>query len=175
VQCSALTRTQWRAAEHELDLTAPVPDPQRTSTEADKVATTATPPLDECFCQPGGVPPRKRLGDAAGRAQAVSAVPMPAPVASPRRQPSSTSAPAPASQPGGPWREWSPFQTTVSYKIPPELARELDERLHDLREPVGLTVVAAITHLLDQDDAAIGRLIDRAEQAKPRPGRRAGR
>jgi len=104
-----------------------------------------------------------------------SGVPMPAPVASPRRRPSSTSAPAPASQPGGPWREWSPFQTTVSYKIPPELARELDERLHDLREPVGLTVVAAITHLLDQDDAAIGRLIDRAEQAKPRPGRRAGR
>ena len=100
---------------------------------------------------------------------------MPAPVASPRRRPSSRSTPAPTSQPGGLWREWSPFQTTVSYKIPPELARELDERLHDLREPVGLTVVAAITHLLDQDDAAIGRLIDRAEQAKPRPGRRAGR
>jgi len=104
-----------------------------------------------------------------------SAPPMPAPVASPRRRPSSRSTPAPTSQPGGLWREWSPFQTTVSYKIPPELARELDERLHDLREPVGLTVVAAITHLLDQDDAAIGRLIDRAEQAKPRPGRRAGR
>jgi len=104
-----------------------------------------------------------------------SAAPMPAPVASPRHRPSSTSAPAPASQPDGPWREWSPFQTTVSYKIPPELARELDERLHDLREPVGLTVVAAITHLLDQDDAAIGRLIDQAEQAKPRTGRRAGR
>jgi len=58
---------------------------------------------------------------------------------------------------------------------PARACPKLDERLHDLREPVGLTVVAAITHLLDQDDAAIGRLIDRAEQAKPRPGRRAGR
>ncbi len=38
-----------------------------------------------------------------------------------------------------------------------------------------LTAVAAITHLLDHDDAAIGRLIDRAGQAKPRPSRRVGR
>jgi hypothetical protein len=44
-------------------------------------------------------------------------------------------------------------------------------RRHDLREPVGLMVVAAVAHLLDQDEETIRKLIDRAEQAKPRSGR----
>lgn len=69
------------------------------------------------------------------------------------------------------WRSWGPFHQTVSFKWPPELVQELDDRRHDLREPVGLMVIAAVTHLLDQDDNTIRGLIDRAEQAKPRSGR----
>jgi hypothetical protein len=76
-----------------------------------------------------------------------------------------------ASADSAPWRTWGRFHQTVSFKWPPELADELDNRRHDLREPVGLMVVAAITHLLDQDDDTIRRLIDRVEQAKPRSGR----
>lgn len=74
-----------------------------------------------------------------------------------------------ASEPS--WRQWGPFHQTVSFKWPPDLVDELDNRRHDLREPVGLMVVAAITHLLDQDDETIRKLIDRAEQSKPRSGR----
>ena len=69
------------------------------------------------------------------------------------------------------WREWGAFHQTVSFKWPSELVEELDDRRHDLREPVGLMVIAAVTHLLDQDDKTIHDLIDRAEQAKPRSGR----
>lgn len=69
------------------------------------------------------------------------------------------------------WREWGRFDQTVSFKWPAELAAELDDRRHDLREPVGLMVIAAVASLLDQDDDTIHRLIDRAEQAKPRAGR----
>jgi hypothetical protein len=69
------------------------------------------------------------------------------------------------------WRSWGPFHQTVSFKWPPELVQELDDRRHDLREPVGLMVIAAVTHLLDHDDNTIRGLIDCAEQAKPRSGR----
>jgi hypothetical protein len=78
---------------------------------------------------------------------------------------------APSGSPASPWRRWGPFHATVSFKWPLELVEELDNRRHDLREPVGLMVIAAVAHLLDQDDEAIRRLIDRAEQAKPRSGR----
>jgi hypothetical protein len=78
---------------------------------------------------------------------------------------------APREQESTVWRRWGPFHQTVSFKWPPELVAELDDRRYELREPVGLMVVAAITYLLDQDDDAIRALIDRAEQAKPRAGR----
>ncbi len=69
------------------------------------------------------------------------------------------------------WREWGPFHHTVSFKWPSELVAELDDRRHDLREPIGLMVIAAVAHLLDQDDQTIRGLLDRAEQAKPRTRR----
>jgi hypothetical protein len=86
----------------------------------------------------------------------------------PAGAPSATSTVTPA---GEPWRKWGPFHQTVSFKWPPELAAELEDRRYKLREPVGLMVVAALTHFLDQDDEAIRVFIDRAEQAKPRGGR----
>lgn len=75
-------------------------------------------------------------------------------------------------RPAEPWRQWGPFSYSVGFKWPAELVDELDDRRHDLREPIGLMVVAAVTHLLDQEDDVIHRLIDRAEDAKPRIGHR---
>jgi hypothetical protein len=67
-----------------------------------------------------------------------------------------------------PWRDWSSFDRTVSYRLPPELVTELEDRLWDLRLPVGVTVAAAIADLLDKPNEALVRLVERAEEAKPR-------
>ena len=65
-------------------------------------------------------------------------------------------------------REWSSFDRTVSYRLPPELVTELEDRLWDLRLPVGVTVAAAIADLLDKPNEELVRLVERAEEAKPR-------
>lgn len=74
-------------------------------------------------------------------------------------------APPPAPSP---WREWSSFDRTVSYRLPPELVTELEDRLWDLRLPVGVTVAAAIADLLDNPNEELVKLVERAEEAKPR-------
>lgn len=89
-------------------------------------------------------------------------------------QPARVPAPSQSSVPAR-WREWGPFHQAVSFKWPAELVAELDDRRHDMREPVGLMVVAAVAHLLDQDDDTIRALLDRAEHAKPRRARGAQR
>ena len=67
-----------------------------------------------------------------------------------------------------PWREWSSFDRTVSYRLPPELITELEDRLWDLRLPVGVTVAAAIVDLLDKPNEELVKLVQRADVAKPR-------
>jgi hypothetical protein len=75
----------------------------------------------------------------------------------------------------GAWREWERPGQTFSYRLPPELIDELEERLWQLRiREVGVTVAAAITHLLDLGDDELRELVDRADAAKPRR-RAAGR
>lgn len=75
----------------------------------------------------------------------------------------------------GTWREWERPGQTFSYRLPPELIDELEERLWKLRiREVGVTVAAAITHLLDLGDDELRELVDRADAAKPRR-RAAGR
>lgn len=104
---------------------------------------------------------------------AVAAVPAPA---APARARGRVGASKPSERPrrekpdGGPWREWGPFHATVSYKLPPELVAELDDRLHRLREhgAKGLAVAAALTELLDLDDDELRARIERAEACKPR-------
>jgi len=66
------------------------------------------------------------------------------------------------------WREWSSFDRTVSYRLPPELVSELEERLWKLRLPAGVTVAAALTELLDLDDEQLRARVARAEASKPR-------
>ncbi len=85
----------------------------------------------------------------------------------------SARSPSPAAQKlnGG---DWSSFDRTASYRLPTELLDELEERLWRLRLPVGVTVAAALAHLLDEPDVTVGELVARAERAKPgrrpRPG-----
>jgi hypothetical protein len=67
-----------------------------------------------------------------------------------------------------PWRQWSSFDRTVSYRLPPELITELEERLWELRLPIGVTVAAALADLLDKPNDELRELVDRAENAKPR-------
>jgi arylsulfatase A-like enzyme len=111
-------------------------------------------------------------------ASSVAPEPAVAPQAKPararkRRDEAPARAPRTPTAPPAPevWREWGPFHHTVSFKWPSELVAELDDRRHDLREPIGLMVIAAVAHLLDQDDQTIRGLLDRAEQAKPRARR----
>jgi len=88
----------------------------------------------------------------------------------PKGQGRSTSAPQdppPALAPTQ-WREWSSFDRTVSYRLPPELVTELEERLWKLRLPAGVTVAAALTELLDLDDEQLRARVARAEASKPR-------
>lgn len=89
--------------------------------------------------------------------------------AKPRARPESRGK-APEAASGAAWRSWGAFQATVSYKLPPELVAELDERLHQLREPhaKGLAVAAALASLLDRSDDEVRELIERAEACKPR-------
>ena len=89
------------------------------------------------------------------------------------RRSSATAAPARAETPHtetpGPWREWSSFDRTVSYRLPAELVDELAERLWSLRiQATGVTVAAALTQLLDLSDDELRALVDRADAAKPR-------
>lgn len=81
----------------------------------------------------------------------------------PRSAPSSTPRGAAAA-----WREWSAFDRTVSYRLPPELLAELDQRIWKLRLPIGVTVAAAIADLLDKQDTDVLKLVERAEECKPR-------
>lgn len=98
------------------------------------------------------------------------------PVTAPSAERSATQPVAvePSARPHDPtlWREWGPFDATVSFKVPRELVEELDSRRSRLREPAGLLMAAALTHLLDQDDETIHSLVDQAEAAKPRSNRR---
>jgi len=83
----------------------------------------------------------------------------------------STSSPPSETSSGGRWREWGSFDRTVSYRLPGELIDELEERLWELRiKEIGVTVAAALTHLLDLDDDELRELVERANAAKP--GRR---
>jgi hypothetical protein len=69
---------------------------------------------------------------------------------------------------GGSWREWGSFDRTVSYRLPPELLDELDERIWKLRLPIGVTIAAAIADLLDKPNPELLKLVERAEESKPR-------
>lgn len=83
----------------------------------------------------------------------------------------SRSSPPSETSSGGRWREWGSFDRTVSYRLPGELIDELEERLWELRiKEIGVTVAAALTHLLDLDDDELRELVERANAAKP--GRR---
>ncbi|MBV9804117.1 MAG: hypothetical protein JO130_13040 [Solirubrobacterales bacterium] len=98
----------------------------------------------------------------------------PSPRLAPAGASPSTPGPAPAVGPD-PWRDWSSFDRTVSYRLPPELVSELEERIYQLRLPAGLTVAAALTSLLDLDDAQLQARVARAETCKPRRRRRGDR
>jgi hypothetical protein len=88
---------------------------------------------------------------------------------------SSTPSPSkPTPRPAEPWREWSSFDRTVSYRLPPELVSEFEERIYQLRLPAGLTVAAALASLLDLDDEQLQARVTRAEAAKPRRRRPGG-
>ena len=119
---------------------------------------------------------------------APAAPPAPKPKRAPRKPASPTASeseqerpiepPPPTPSPSGRalWREWSSFDRTSSFRLPPELLSELDERVWKLRLSSGVTVAAALALLLDQSDERLVELVERAEEAKPRRrGQRPGR
>jgi len=110
----------------------------------------------------------------------------PSPVKSTRRartpapSTSATSAPSPAvlqqnaEADNEPWRKWGTGSRTATYRLPEGMLNELDERARSLNLPLGLTVAAAVLLLLDQDDHAVIRHVDRVEDAR-RAAQRAAR
>ena len=73
----------------------------------------------------------------------------------------------------GEWRDWSGASRVASFRLPDEILIELTERTTRLGLPIGQTVLAAITALLDSDDDTLLAQIDRAAQALTRGKRRA--
>jgi hypothetical protein len=140
---------------------APVTAPSQQPQQQDETKSPSPPSPPAPPSQPQKQPKPQRSQIASSRPKR----PVPPPTSA---EESGQAASAPSESP---WRRWGPFHATVSFKWPPELVEELDNRRHDLREPVGLMVIAAVAHLLDRDDETIRSLIDRAEQAKPRSGR----
>ncbi len=107
--------------------------------------------------------------------------PAPAPPVAHRRRPR-PAAPRPRtdatpkgtpSTPAGEWRDWSGASRVASFRLPDEILIELTERTTRLGLPIGQTVLAAITALLDSDDETLLAQIDRAAQALTRGKRRA--
>jgi hypothetical protein len=120
---------------------------------------------------PVTAPSRPAAVAGAGAADSEAAtVPPPAPDGESPRGSASTPLAASAArvETSSPWREWSSFDRTVSFRLPSELVDELEERRWSLRLPTGVTVAAALTQLLDCDDAQLRELVERAENAKPR-------
>ena len=60
----------------------------------------------------------------------------------------------------------------ASFRLPDELLDELADRAARLGLPIGQTVIAALTSLLDHDDTTLIGLADRAAQAIVRGKRR---
>ena len=73
-----------------------------------------------------------------------------------------------------PWRKWGTGSRTATYRLPEGVLDELDERARSLNLPLGLTVAAGVLLLLDQDDRALIRHVDRVEDAR-RAAQRAAR
>jgi hypothetical protein len=71
-----------------------------------------------------------------------------------------------------PWREWSGDERVASFRLPAALLDELGERAGALGLPLGLTVAAALSHLLDLGDERVVDLVDRADDARHRGRRR---
>jgi hypothetical protein len=70
------------------------------------------------------------------------------------------------------WRDWSGRNRVASFRLPDELLDELVDRAARLGLPIGQTVIAALTSLLDHDDTTLIGLADRAAQAIVRGKRR---
>lgn len=131
-------------------------DPLSTPVATAPVATVAT--VDPPAPAPAPAPP------VAQRRRPRPAAPRPRTDATPQ---GTTSAPA------GEWRDWSGASRVASFRLPDEILIELTERTTRLGLPIGQTVLAAITALLDSDDETLLAQIDRAAQALTRGKRRA--
>jgi len=70
------------------------------------------------------------------------------------------------------WRDWSGQNRVASFRLPDELLDELTDRAARLGLPIGQTVIAALTSLLDHDDTTLIGFADRAAQAIVRGKRR---
>lgn len=73
------------------------------------------------------------------------------------------------------WRDWSGPTRVASFRLPDELLEELTNTAARLGLPMGQTVIAALTSLLDEDDDALTAQIDRAAQTLARGKRQARR
>jgi hypothetical protein len=70
------------------------------------------------------------------------------------------------------WRQWGGQNRVASFRLPDELLDELGERTARLGLPIGQTVIAALTSLLDHDDSTLIERAERAGQAIARGKRR---
>lgn len=95
----------------------------------------------------------------------------------PHKHESAAEVPAviPAPSEGEDWRDWSGRNRVASFRFPDELLDELAKATARLGLPIGQTVIAGITSLLDHDDGVITAQVDRVAQAITRGKRRARR
>lgn len=107
----------------------------------------------------------RTTGEEGGAIQAIAPAPEPEP--EPTLEP--------ALELAVPWRTWGGTTRPASYRLASDLLDELDERTHNLRLPIGLTVTAALLQLLDMSDDEVVRLVDRAEESQERARRAARR
>jgi len=97
---------------------------------------------------------------------------VPVKAAAPARPARSAAPPPPTPTRPEPWREWSGDERVASFRLPAALLDELGERAGALGVPLGLTVAAALSHLLDLGDERVVELVDRADDARHRGRRR---
>lgn len=90
------------------------------------------------------------------------------------REPVSDSRPASIPTATREWRDWTGRTRVTSFRLPDELLDELARSTARLGLPIGQTIVAALTSLLDEDDAIVIERVDRAAQTLRR-GKRAAR
>ncbi len=91
------------------------------------------------------------------------------------RKPASDSGPAAARPATKEWRDWTGGTRVTSFRLPDELLDELAGTTDRLGLPIGQTIVAALTSLLDEDDATVIDRVDRAAQTLRRGKRAAQR